>query len=165
MAQNRKQKETGKPLFSESVAFPEKIIILAVAIETFLYLLIIASRFIDGLKQIHMPISFVGVSLIYLIFLVFTLLLFIFKVENSVETGGIRYKLHPVERKGHFIARKEIEKYFIKNNRSKKGKKRNMSNLYLQLQSGKKIILQTRRPKEMIQAVHTMHETAEEKKS
>ena len=158
MAHTQEANPEPKIFYSESVIFPRKIVFITIAIETLLYLFIVASRFIDGLKQIHIPISFIGVSLIYLIFLTFTLLLLMIKVKTTVEESGVRYRMLPVERKGHLIPKTEIEKYFIKNVRKEKqGRKKNNA-LFLRLTSGKKVILQTRHPKKLIQAVHAMME-------
>ncbi len=158
MAHTQETNAVSKVLYSESVVFPRRFVIVTVILETLIYLFIIASRFIDGLKQIHIPISFIGVSLIYLIFLIFTLLLLFVKVKTTVEKEGVRYRMLPVERKGHLIPKTEIEKYFIKNVSKRKSGKKDNNVLFLRLTSGKKVVLQTRRPKKLIQAVHAMME-------
>ncbi len=125
-------------------------------IEVVIYVFIIFSRFVEPLKYITIPVSFTGVSLILLIFLLSTSLLFFIKLKTTVETEGIRYRMKPFERKGHLTEKAAIERFYIKRKSRGKNKKRYKTGLYLELKSGKKLFIETKKPKEMIKAVNAL---------
>ncbi len=144
--------------FEEELGFRKKWIIFILIIEVSIYTLLIISRYIDGLRNIHIPVSFIGVSLITIVFIASTLLFFQIKLRITVEKKGIRYRMKPFERKGHFIATGEIEKYYIKRKQNKKKSESYKTGLFIRTKSGQKLFLQTEIPESLIKAVHSIME-------
>jgi biopolymer transport protein ExbD len=148
----------GEIYFVEELGFGKKGIVLMLIAEVIIYILIVSSRFIEPFRYITIPVSFIGVSLILLIFLLSTSLLFFIKLKTTVESGGIRYRMKPFERKGHLVEVKNIEKYYIKRKSHGKDKKRYKTGLYLELKNGKKLFIETKKHKDLIKAVNRLME-------
>jgi len=167
---DKKSKNTvQKVYFSEEQGFGKKTIIIALSIELLLFTLFVSIRFVEGLKEISTQVSFIGLSLITLIFIFPTMLLFKIKLVSTVSWDGICYRMKPFERKGHWIKPEEIDKYFIKRAGKPKEKievsqnnrqidKRIKTGLQLQLKNKKRLFIETHQSDNFIRAVHRMME-------
>ncbi len=151
--------EKGKIFFAEELGFGKKAIVIMLVAEIVVYLLIVLSRFVEPFRYLQVPVSFIGLTLILLIFVSSTSLLFFIKLRTTVEPEGIRYRMKPFEKNGHLVKSENVKRYYIKRKSRKKSKNTYKTGLFLELKNGKKLFIETKKGKEMIKAVNGIMES------
>jgi hypothetical protein len=154
-------------IYKEVQYFRQLWLILVVSGSMILPLGIIAAVMITQKQNIQQPEAIIVISLVVLLTLVSTALIFILRLDTEISDHGISYRMFPFHVKQRVIPWQEIDKVFVRKYKpigdyggwgirglSKKNRAYNVSGdmgLQLILSNGNKILIGTARPADMEQ--------------